>query len=243
MDWIEIDFLQRRPLAGTIVWLTVAIVAAAMPTAPVRADDPDTAQWLLFDNPYLAAISPPAELAYRFEHSTADAKNHGEPFADEIRIEVGPPDEKHTLNSVTLDIFTESRNRRIGPLADVSGNPVIMVFLERDVFHMQARTPASLAFLRNTIRKAMREDAEVENVDIDFDGKTVAGKRVTIAPFADQNGASQFAEFRDKTYNFTVSKAVPGGIYEIVSVLPNRTGPDETPSVDRLVFTARSVRP
>ncbi len=240
MKPIKIDALQCRSFAKMIAWLTVALVTAGLPVGPARGGEPDTAQWLLFDNPYLAAISPPAQLAYRFEHSTADEKTYGKSFTDDIKIDVDPPDENHTLNNVTLDIFTDSQNRRIGPLSDVRGNPVVMVFLERAVFQMKRHVPGSLAYLRNIIRKAMRENASVENVDIDFGSETVAAKRITIVPFDDEKNPQQFSKFGKKAYHFTVSQAVPGGIFEIVSFLPNPNHQDEALILDRVVFTSTS---
>lgn len=225
-----------KSLATLAIVFTIAIFTGGTAAASERY----TAQTLLFDNPYLKEISLPAELAYRFEHATADEKIYGEAFADDVKIELLPPTGKYTLNSIMLDIFTDERNRRIGPLSDVSGNPVIMVFLERDVFQMKRRVQGSPALFRNTIRKALRENAEVEDVKITYDGATVAAKRVTIKPFEGDRVPHQFAEFRAKRYHFTVSDAVPGGFYEIVSVLPDPDNGEKVLVSDRMTFTVRS---
>lgn len=240
MKQIKIDVLRRRSFARLVASLSVALVVAGLPAQNARSNEPDTAQKLLFDDPYLGSISPPAELGYRFEHSTADEKSYGKTFADEIKIYVDPPGEGHTLNNVTLDLFTDGRNRRIGPLSDVSGNPVIMVFLERDVFQMKRRVQGASALFRNTIRRAMRENAVVQDVDIRYGGETVAAKKVTISPFKDDRIPQQFAEFRNKIYHFTVSQAVPGGFFEIVSLLPDPENQNEALVVDRMTFTGKS---
>jgi len=240
MEQIDLNAPPCRRFARMIAGLAIALVATGIPARKVHSGEPDTAQRLLFDDPYLASISPPAKLAYRFEHATVDETNYGKTFADDIQIEIDPPDERHELNAVTLNIFTESRNRRIGPLSDVRGNPVIMVFLERDVFQMKRRVPGSPAFFRNTIRKAMRENANIQNVDIKFDGESVAAKRVTITPFDDDNNPQQFSEFRKKTYHFTVSEAVPGGVFEIVSLLPDPNDRDKPLVFDRMFLTSKS---
>jgi len=229
-------------LVKAVASLAVACAVAGFSVHNANSSEPETAPMLLFDNPYLESISPPAELAYRFEHSTADEETYGKAFADDVRIGLDPPEGEYTLNSVTLDIFSESRKRQIGPLSDVRGNPVIMVFLERDVFQMKRRVQGSPVLFRNTIRKALRESATVEDVDIEYAGRTVAAKRVTILPFDGDRIPQQFAEFRNKSYHFTVSEAVPGGFFEIVSQLPDPENQGKTLVSDRMVFTSKSDR-
>jgi hypothetical protein len=232
----------RRFLARTAASLAIACAVAGFSIHGVSASEPETAPALLFDNPYLESISPPAELAYRFEHSTADEETYGKAFADDVRIGLDPPEGKYKLNSVTLNIFTDSRKRQIGPLSDVTGNPVIMVFLERDVFQMKRRVQGSPVLFRNTIRKALRESATVEDVEIEYAGATVAAKRVTILPFDGDRIPQQFIEFRNKSYQFTVSDAVPGGFFEIVSQLPDPENQGKMLVSDRMVFTSKSDR-
>ncbi len=236
-------FNTLRCFSAKMIAITATLLLiTALPQWTAHGSEPDTAQKLLFDNPYLASLAAPAEIAYRFEHSTADETSYGRIFSDDVRIEVAPPGGKQRLNSVTLHIFTGERARSIGPLSDVSGNPVIMVFLERDAFQMKRRVPGPMAMFRNMIRKAMREAATVEDVEIELSGKTVAAKRVTIRPFDDDRNPPQLRQFRNKTYHFTVSEVVPGGIFEIVSVLPDPANREKALVRDRIAFTGTEER-
>jgi hypothetical protein len=211
--------------------------ALALPGG-ARGGEQDTAQDLLFDNGYLTAMTLPASLVYRFEHRTSDEATFGKPFSDSVHLNVDEPTGQHTLNNVRLDIFPETRNRQIGPFFDVSGNPVIMVFLERDLHDTLRRVRASPVLFRNTIRKAMREAAVIDDVDISLNGETVSGKRVTIAPFAGEAVPPQLAELGGKRYQFTVSDAVPGGFYEIVSILEDLQDGNRVLVTDRLKYEA-----
>lgn len=231
---------RYRSFGGSSLFLALAFVLAGLPFQIAHGSEADTAQKLLFDNPYLTALKPPAELAYRFEHSTVDETAYGKTFTDQILIGIGPPSGKYTLNTVSLDIFTESRNRKLGPMSDVRGNPIIMVFLERDMFQMKRRVQGAPSVFRNIIRRAMRDNADIEDVEIRFGDAEHAAKRITIMPFEGDHNPPQFGEIGKKSYQFTVSNAVPGGIYEIVSRLPNLENPAEELVVDRIIFIGGS---
>lgn len=227
---------RARALRTAAVLLAAALALPGALPGGARADEQDTAQALLFDNAYLKAMTPPASLVYRFEHHTSDEAAFGEPFSDSVRLNLGEPTGDHTLNNVRLDIFPETRDRQIGPFFDVSGNPVIMVFLERDLHDTLRRVRASPVLFRNTIRKAMREAAVIDDVDISLDGRTVPAKRVTIAPFAGEAVPPQLAELSGKRYQFTVSDAVPGGFHEIISTQTDPQDGDRVLVTDRMTY-------
>ncbi|HSM39557.1 MAG TPA: hypothetical protein VK862_02305 [Afifellaceae bacterium] len=237
----RVRFSRAAPVfLAAALTLTGALPGGTLDGAPdcAMGGERDTAQDLLFDNGYLKAMTPPASLVYGFEHSTSDEATFGKPFTDSVRLNLGEPTGEHKLNDVRLDIFPETRNRQIGPFFDVSGNPVIMVFLERDMHDTLRRVRASPVLFRNTVRKAMRDAAVIDDVDISLDGKTVSAKRVTIVPFAGEAVPPQLAELGGKRYQFTVSDAVPGGFYEIVSTLQDPQDGDRVLVSDRMTYKA-----
>lgn len=184
----------------------------------------EDSQSLLFDAPYLERLAPPKTLSYSYRRKTGNEQVFGRSFEDTIRVTVAKSDRRDGLNTVSLEVFTGERQRRLGPYADMRGNPVLMVFLELDLWHMKRRAGGVPVYFRNTIRKAFRDSANIERVAIDFGGRSVSAHKVTIRPFAEVQNAPRLKDFRAKTYEFTVSDAVPGGIYRIRTWVPEPDG-------------------
>ena len=206
--------LQRR-------LVLVGLAAAALwPAAPAVAEDGKSAAGLVFETPYLEAVEANSALTYRIEMATTDEALFGAPFQDEVTLTVlpGPPGGK--AKTAILDIMTGSRRRTIGPMREVRGNPAVMVLLEQDAFHLNRILGGQPAYFRNRIRKAFREAAAVEPVRVAYDGRELAGHKVTIHPFRDDPNPSRMREFAGQTYEFIVADQVPGGLYSIVSYVP-----------------------
>lgn len=206
-------------VAGT--WFALAGLAAV--TTP-KAGQTATSQALLFDAPYLERLAPPQTLSYSYRRRTANEKVFGLPIDDIIRIRIAKSKKDDGLNSVSLEIFTGEKQRRLGPHADMQGNPVLMAFLELDLWHMKRRIGGVPVYFRNSIRKAFRESAAVETVEIEFEGRAVAAYKVTIKPFVEDPNAPRLRDFRQKVYEFIVSDSVPGGFYRIRAWVPKSDG-------------------
>lgn len=181
-------------------------------------------QSLLFDAPYLERLAPPKTLSYSYRRKTGNQQIFGRSFEDMILVRVAKSDRRDGLNTVSLEVFTGEHQRRLGPHADMRGNPVLMVFLELDLWHMKRRAGGTPVYFRNMIRKAFRDSASIERVAIDFGGRSVSAHKVTIRPFVEDQNALRLKDFRAKTYEFTVSDAVPGGIYQIRTWIPEPDG-------------------
>lgn len=195
------------------LWFAASTVAAA-------ADS----QSLLFDALYLERLTPPKTLSYSYRRKTRNEQVFGRSFEDTIRVRVAKSDRRDGLNTVSLEVFTGEHQRRLGPLADMRGNPVLMVFLELDLWHMKRRAGGAPVYFRNTIRKAFRDSASIKRIAIDFGGRSVSAHKITIRPFVGDQNAPRLKDFRAKTYEFTVSDAVPGGIYRIRTWVPEPDG-------------------
>ena len=203
-------FARCRSLITAILILFGAAAAQAA----------DTPQKLLFDTPYLTELKVPSSLSYTYRHQAAEAKQFGKPFTDTIAIDLSKPDNPAHVNQVSMRIFTGERARALGPNVDMKGNPIIMIFLERDLWEMKRRVGGEPIFYRNKIRRALREAATVEKVELAFEGKKVPGHKVTITPFADETENRRLERFLQKRYEFTVAAAVPGGFYKVRSSVP-----------------------
>ncbi len=227
-------FARLRSMGGR---LGALVVAAGLVFGPVAAHGADSAQKLLFDTPYLHQLKLPSSLNYTYKHEAADPKQFGKPFTDTIAVDLTKPDNPEHVNSVSMRIFTGERARALGPNVDMRGNPIIMIFLERDLWEMKRRVGGEPIFYRNKIRRALREKATVEKIDVSFEGKTVPGHKVTITPFADETQNRRMARFLKKRYEFVVADGVPGGYVAVRSSVPAENGGGKALVEDELTYS------
>jgi len=199
--------------------------AATDETAP-------SAQSLLFDANYLQPLAAPSRLVYNYSIKTADPKLFGKDFEDEVAMRLSPSAEGGGEKDVFVDMFTGDRQRVLGPLTRVSGNPIIMMFLERDVSQMNMHVGGQPVYFRNVIRLALREGAKLEPATVEWEGKQVSATKITIRPFLNDNNGERMQLFRSKTYEFIVSDAVPGGIYQLHSTMAAEAAQSATPAID-----------
>ena len=227
-------FARLRSVSGP---LGAGLVTAGLMFAPLAAQGADSPQKLLFDTPYLEQLKLPSSLTYTYKHQAADPKQFGKPFTDTIAVDLSKPDNPSHVNSVSMRIFTGQRARALGPNVNMKGNPIIMIFLERDLWEMKRRVGGEPIFYRNKIRRALRDKATVEKIDVSFAGKTVPGHKVTITPFADETQNRRLARFLKKRYEFVVADAVPGGFVAVRSSVPPEDGGDKALVEDELTYS------
>ena len=70
---------------------------------------------------------------------------------------------------------------------------------------------------------AIYQDAEVREVSLRYQGRTVKGKEIAFSPFLDDPNRPRYEKFAGKTYRFTLSDAVPGGVYGIRTSIPGES--------------------
>ena len=115
-----------------------AFWAVAAPLATWAAEDYSAAQTALFGTPHLQNVTRPLSLRYEFRQSGTQ----GEGFTDLVEAtvtEVRPDGKKN----VEFQFLTGERERRFGPINGFRGNPVIMLFLQRDVEELSKRAGVS----------------------------------------------------------------------------------------------------
>lgn len=196
------------------------------------------AQTLIFDAPYLESL-PEGKVVYSFEIKTSDKAAFGESFTDQAALNImpsksGAPD----LRDISFDMFTGERGRTHGPMTDTKHNIVAALFLEWDLSRMKRYIKGEPAYFRNRVRQAFRESAKVEEVKLTYDGREVTGYKLTIQPYLGDPRASSMDVFQSKIYEYTVSDAVPGGIYDIHIYVPNTavSGPTQSFIDERITF-------
>ncbi len=129
-----------------VLLLTAAVVAADEP----GAESFSAANTLLFATDHLGNVMQPRVLVYDFARSGPP----GEAFADEVTLNVTavPADGGR---SVEIQFFSEDRARVVPSMDDVRGNPVVMLFLQRDVYEMGRETGGPWRHFQKRIKTAL----------------------------------------------------------------------------------------
>lgn len=177
----------------------------------------ETVSSMVFDAGLLAEIRQPTTFNYRYEMSGSSLP---EPFASHVTMEVREvqPDGG---KSVFFDMFEGPNRRAFGPMAAKEQNPLVLVFLQRDVVQMSNLTGGAGGYFQQQIRKAFNEPAATSPVTVEMGGREIAATRIEIKPFANDPNIQRFPKFKDKTYEFIVAEEVPGGLYRIAASTPD----------------------
>ena len=201
----------------------LACLALLAVSGPVRAGEAPAAADLLFDTPYPSRLAPGITLAYDFSHRDSNPALLGPAFDDRIELKLAPEADASTRTAV-VSYFTGERHRAAGPFPGMTGNPIVMLFLEQDVLAMSHVLRGNPRYLRNRLRTELNEAAQVEPQRFRFEGRDIEGWKISLTPYAADPNRDKLLEFAAKRYEFLVGDAVPGGIYEIRTVTPPADG-------------------
>ena len=217
--------MNRRGLLA----LGLALLAAPAWAAETVADR-------VFGAGLLAGVTEPTVLHYRFEMSGKDIVP---PFASHIDVdvrEVAPDGAK----SVFVDMFEGANRRQFGPIAAQDQNPLVLVFLQRDVTQMANLTGGAAGYFQQQVRRGFNDPAVVEPFEVTLGDRKLAGTRLVMTPFANDPNIDRFPQFKGKSYEFIVADGVPGGIYRLGSLVP---GPADGQAILQETVTFEEVRP
>ncbi|MBD8908295.1 hypothetical protein [Methylorubrum zatmanii] len=212
---------------------TTPVAWAANDTAPAAAKDgaapgseakaQPSASDLLFEQPQMKNTAPGSTLTYDYlRRSGIENGPYGPPLNDAIKLTVEPGANADSRN-IRVQMFSGSNRIPAGPFTDMPGNPVLTLFLENHLKGLASLLEANPRYIKNAIRKALRDKATVTPTEISFKGRTVEGWRVEVKPFEGDQQSSRMRGFDTITYTFVTSPAVPG---EIVSIQAHAAKPD-----------------
>ena len=171
----------------------------------------------VFEPGRFAAITAPVVLRYRFE---IEGQGITPPAPQPVRVEVRSV-AADGGKEVWLDLFEGQEHRLFGPVAAREQNPLVITFLQMDVNEMGRLTGGAAGYFQQQIRKAFNEPTESEAVTVELDGRSLPATRITLRPFRDDPAIDRFPAFRDKAYVFTVADGVPGGVWQLVTRVPD----------------------
>ena len=204
----------------------VALVLAGMPafaqevprpsvgTPAVDAAAPSASD-LLFEQPQMRNTPPGSTLTYIYLRRSGIAQGpFGAPMQDTIRLKV-EPGKREDARDIGVVMFSGLNRVPAGPFEDMTGNPVVTLFLENHLNQLARVLQGNPRYLKLAIRKGLRERATVTPAKVSVDGREFDGWRIVAQPFLDDPRSDRMRGMDGMTYTFLVSPAVPG---EIVSM-------------------------
>lgn len=215
-------------LAGSTA-MPATTLAETDTARPVKASEEiNAAQQLVFLDGHLSGTHRGNVLSYGFVRRSGSDDG----FSDTVRMFVTGEDGADRRD-LRFDFLTGPRRIDFQPTRGYVGNPLIILFLERDIRDMSEATGGSAAHFRNQIRRSF-ENPQMEPVSIDFDGRQIEGVRVSVLPYREDPFLERFQDYADKRYDFVFSREIPGQLYQIHTDVP---GLDGKP-VEELTFQA-----
>ncbi len=187
----------------------------------------------LFDSPHMKNIKKEGSLNYIF------ISKHGEKtIKDTARIDI-----TNIRNNFRTDqkyfFFTKKNNKPFSNRTNMLGNGIFMLFLEWDIHDLERKTKGSWRHFQRRIRWAMAKNPPKKEVEINYQGKKIKGIQYTFQPYADDKNSKRYGDYLNKYYIFTLSKEIPGTIYQIRTITPETktwTEGDKVIAEARLTF-------
>lgn len=195
--------LRRAALAGAIAWV-------CLPAGAAR--DYSAAEQAIFMSHHLANVSPPATLHYRYVKGGSMEPG----FEDRVTLELTARADR-TCCAASAEFLSGERRLTLPAVEAAVGNPVLLYFLERDIREMSRLTKGQQNYFRKRIRMAIYQAAEMRELTLPYRGRNVAARQFAVTPYVDDPLRERFAKLVGKRYTFTLSDAVPGGVYAVTS--------------------------
>jgi len=207
----------RSPAAHAAIRVAALLAGVASTCAWAQPDvlDASPAERLVFMLPHLANIQPPRTLRYAY----VEEGGAGGPLTDAMAIELRA-DAAGACCSARGSFLSGSRALGLPEIAQARSNPALLYFLEHEVRQLQRQTGGQSAHFRRRMRLALAQSATISPTTIRWRGRDAAAQVVHIAPFVDDPFRDRFAETSKKEYDFVMSEAVPGGVYQVLTRVP-----------------------
>lgn len=200
-------------LAGALCLASLALPAPAT----AAGADISAAERALFLEPALSGLKAPRQLDYRFTQTGSLEAG----WTDQVNLQLSPRSGGACCQAAVA-FLTGSRAVQLPPIDLAEANPVLLGFLEHDIREMERRTGGKANYFRKRIRMALAADPAVQPRTLRFQGRDVAGTEISIAPYADDPMRARYERLADKRYVFWRSAEVPGQLYGVRTVVPDK---------------------
>ncbi|MGB8274653.1 MAG: hypothetical protein WCF16_05210 [Alphaproteobacteria bacterium] len=187
--------------------------------ATMNPADLSPANQAIFTTNHLKLITEPTTLTYDFEKKGTMEEG----FSDTVEADVNNIQDSGKKD-IAFRFLTGEHYIDFPPYPAVTGNPISVLFLERDVQDMQRLTGGNALYFRKQILNALAGTAEVKPVTFTHDGREYKGTEIRVQPYVHADLVDRFPRFEYKVYVFVLSDEIPGGYYKVSAMTP---GPSE----------------
>ena len=175
----------------------------------------------LFIDEHLQTIKEPSRIYYKFEKESTREDN----FIGNVVLNIVKIDDDNTKH-ITFR-YLKGRNKvRFPPQIGAKGNPVFMLFFERDSRDMQRLTGGNALFFRSRIRHTIAA-TEIKNIEIDFNNKKIPAKEISFQPFTKTELKNRVSRYKTKKFVIVMSNDIPGFIFKIETFIKDLEDPDD----------------
>ena len=178
------------------------------------------AEIILWRKDHLANVTEPMGLYYEFVKSGSLEDG----FSDSVYLKILKMNEDGSKD-VLLDFFTAERKQLVSAdnVTGITGNPILGIYMQGDIHEMYRLTEGHWRHFQKQIKISLRKDAMVEPVTFSFNGKQVHGKKLYFSPYMNDPHRRDFEKYAEKYYEFIFSDQIPGSLYQIKTVIPDKS--------------------
>lgn len=180
--------------------------------AATQKDLPKPAE-VMFDRPHLKQVKSGDTLTYTLKREVSDTKLVAPGFTDTITVKINSVDAEERKD-LTVNVFTGERARDPRDISGMTGNPVLVFYLDRAVFGYASVAGGKRAYLKNRFRIELRDTARIDPVKIKYKSGTVDGYRIKVIPYALDGNKAKMRGYTDSSFEIFLSDAIPGHFAE-----------------------------
>ena len=175
----------------------------------------------LFIDEHLRTITEPSRIYYKFtKESTREDNFIGNVVLNIVKVE------NDNTKHITFR-YLKGRNKvRFPPQIGAKGNPVFMLFFERDARDMQRLTGGNALFFRSRIRHTIAA-TEIKDIELEFQGNKFVGKQISFQPFLETKLKNRVSRYKTKKFVLTMSENIPGFIFKIETFIKDLDDPSD----------------
>ena len=197
--------------------IITAIALITCATAASATEAPASISAALFEKKHIDGLAPGTKLTYKFERTPSEPKMLGPGFKDDIDLTIKEvtADNKRTVD---IRVFTGERSRAVRTINGMTGNPVLVFYLDRAVAGFSLLAGGNRAYHKNRFRVAMRTSGGLVPEKFEYNGKQIDGYRVAIRPFTgDNKNVGKMKGYENAHFEFLMSDDLPGYFAEFTS--------------------------
>jgi hypothetical protein len=205
--------MMRMGLLAAAACFASGVAHADNAPAPAMAKQQADVATLLFGNPQWSKAPAGSTITYSYSKKTGTA-TLGSGFDDHISLTLAAGEDADS-RAAEVKMFSGANAKAAGPFPSAKQNPVLLLVMEENVQELSKLFKANPRYLKNAIRKAWRDDPKIVGTNVDVDGKSVPGTKISVTPFLDDPEKDKMMGLNALTYTVKIADSVPGSIAEI----------------------------